>query len=85
MIDKPLTTTESNSATDNESQVSGLIDGPRLLEQVWPDPLCRPSLRWLRTNQRMFPHIRLGRLIYFNLDMVREHLRAAAMKKVKAV
>ena len=30
----------------NEVQ-GGLVDAPHMLEQVWPEPACRPSLRWL--------------------------------------
>lgn len=65
------------------NEQGGLVDGPRLLEQVWPDPACRPSLRWLRTNQRLFAHVRLGRLVFFSVDTVRRQLEAAAMKKVR--
>ena len=63
----------------NEVQ-GGLVDAPHMLEQVWPEPACRPSLRWLRANQRLFPHVRLGRLIFFNVEMVKRHLDAKAMK-----
>ncbi|HEY5233806.1 MAG TPA: hypothetical protein VIK35_09765 [Verrucomicrobiae bacterium] len=65
--------------TNNDGQ-GGLVDAPRLLEQIFPDPACRPSLRWLRANQRQFPHVRLGRLIFFSVPMVKSHLATKAMK-----
>ncbi len=63
----------------NES--GGLVDAARLLPAVWQDPACRPSLRWLRTNQRNFPHVRLGRLVFFDVDQVKAHLLKKAEKK----
>ena len=62
---------------------TGMVDGPRLLENVFPNPLCRPSVRWLRANQHSFPHVRIGRLIWFNPQQVKAHLDARAMSKVK--
>jgi len=62
---------------------AGLVDGPRLLENVFPNPACRPSLRWLRSNQRSLPHVRIGRLIWFNPQLVKSHLDARAMGKVR--
>lgn len=62
---------------------AGLVDGPRLLETLFPNPACRPSLRWLRTNQRTLPNVRIGRLIWFNPQLVKAHLDTRAMSKVK--
>ena len=36
--------------TESDAAHTGLIDGPRLLETLFPDQACRPSLRWLRTQ-----------------------------------
>jgi len=58
-----------------------LVDAPRLLEMLFPDPGCRPSLRWLRSNQRSFPHVRIGRLIFFNGPQVCAHMLKKAEKK----
>ena len=68
------------SKTDGQG---GLVDAPRLLVELFPNPECRPSLRWLRTNQHSLPHVRIGRLIWFNPQQVKAHLDARAMSKVK--
>ena len=54
----------------------GLVDGPRLLEAIFPNPACRPSLRWLRDQQkrRAVPFMRCGRLIFFDVVHVRRAL-----------
>lgn len=70
---------EPNTYTEQ----AGLVDGPRLLENLFPNPSCRPSLRWLRTNQRLLPHVRIGRLIWFDPKLVKAQLDARAMSKVK--
>ena len=51
---------------------AGLVDGPRLLEILFPVETCRPSLRWLRDQQarRAIPYVKLGRLVFFNPDHV---------------
>ena len=68
---------------NNNLEQAGMVDGPRLLENVFPNPVCRPSLRWLRTNQHSLPHVRIGRLVWFNPQQVKAHLDARAMSKVK--
>jgi len=47
------------------------------LDQLF-EPECRPSLRWLRsmTTAKAIPHIRLGRLIFYSVEMVRDALAA---------
>jgi hypothetical protein len=67
----------------NNDWLAGMVDGPRLLETIFPNPVCRPSLRWLRANQHSLPHVRIGRLIWFNPQQVKAHLDARAMSKVK--
>jgi len=60
----------------NDLVVKGkLVSAEQLLEQLF-DPKCKPSLRWLRTltKARAIPHIRLGHLIFFDMDMVRAAL-----------
>lgn len=68
---------------ENNDWLAGMVDGPRLLENLFPNPACRPSLRWLRSNQQNLPHVRIGRLIWFNPRLVKTHLDACAMSKVK--
>ena len=55
----------------------GLVDGPRLMELLFPDQRCRPSLRWLRelTLAGGIPHIRLGRLIFYRPTVVMNSLQ----------
>ncbi len=52
----------------------GYLDAPRLLENLFPNEACRPSLRWLREMQkkRKLPFIKLGRLVFFDPCRVRE-------------
>ena len=57
----------------NDMIVKGkLVSAEQLLEQVFARE-CKPSLRWLRTQTKAkaIPHIRLGHLVFFDVDMVR--------------
>jgi hypothetical protein len=38
-------------------------------------------LRWLRDHQCELPHIRIGRLIFFDPPLVKAHLDAKAAKR----
>jgi hypothetical protein len=67
----------------NDGLQAGYVDGPRLLETLFPNPACRPSLRWLRANQQNLPHVRIGRLIWFSPQLVKANLDARALCKVK--
>lgn len=64
---------------------SGLVDGPRLLEVLFPNPACRPSLRWLRDQQkrRVIPYMRIGRLVFFDPPRVRLALEERASVKTR--
>ena len=57
-----------------------LINAEKLREVVF-DPECRPSMRSIRewTRLRILPHVRIGRLIYFDP----EEVRAALGKKAR--
>lgn len=52
-----------------------LVSAEQLLDQVFA-PECRPSLRWLRTQTKAksIPHIRIGHLVFFDVEMVRAAL-----------
>ena len=52
-----------------------LVSAEQLLDQVFA-PECRPSLRWLRTQTKAksIPHIRIGHLVFFDVEMVRTAL-----------
>lgn len=60
----------------NELVVKGkLVSAGQLLDQLF-DPGAKPSLRWLRTQtkSKAIPHIRIGHLVFFDVDMVRTAL-----------
>jgi hypothetical protein len=65
----------------NEITVTGkLLGAEQLLEQLF-DAESKPSLRWLRqqTKAKAIPFIRIGHLVFFDLDMVRAALAAKNM------
>jgi hypothetical protein len=60
----------------NEISVKGkLVGAVQLLELLFA-PECRPSLRWLRsqTRAKTIPYIRIGHLVFFDVEMVRAAL-----------
>ena len=61
-----------------------LVDAEGLLKAAF-DEQSRPSLRWVRQQQkaRSIPYIKIGRLIFFDLEQVKEAL--ARKNTVKAV
>lgn len=52
-----------------------LVKAEQLLELLW-EPDSRPSLRWLRsqTKAKSIPYIRIGHLIFFDVEMVKASL-----------
>ena len=52
-----------------------LVNAEELLDEIFA-PDCRPSLRWLRsqTKAKSIPHVRIGRLVFFDVEMVRSAL-----------
>jgi hypothetical protein len=52
-----------------------LVGAEQLLEQLFA-PECKPSLRWLRsqTKAKAIPHVKIGHLVFFDLEMVRTAL-----------
>jgi len=63
-----------------------LVDAKQLLEQLF-EPECRPSIRWLRsqTKAKAIPYIRLGHLIFFDLEMVRTALASKNLVRHRMV
>ncbi len=57
-----------------------LVSAEQLLEQLFA-PECKPSLRWLRTQTKAksIPHVRIGHLVFFDVEMVRAALAAKNM------
>ena len=58
---------QNNGAQAALPPLTHLVAAPALLEQVWPDQRSRPSLRWLREQQRIraVPTTRVGRRALF--------------------
>ncbi len=54
-----------------------LVSAEQLLEQLFA-PECKPSLRWLRsqTKAKSIPYVRIGHLVFFDVEMVRTALAA---------
>ncbi len=52
-----------------------LLNAEQLLEALFT-PESRPSLRWLRTQtqNRAIPFVRIGHLVFFDLELVRTAL-----------
>ncbi|HET7624382.1 MAG TPA: hypothetical protein VFM25_03885 [Verrucomicrobiae bacterium] len=63
---------------DNRNNVEDQwVDGRKLLEILFP-PDCRPTMRWLRDQQksRSIPFVKIGRLVFFRPAQVRESVGA---------
>jgi len=67
----------------NATAATGYVDLPKLLETLFPQPECRPSARWGRNHQREWPHVRIGRLIFFDPPMVKAYLDAKGKGRTK--
>jgi len=54
---------------------SKLVDAKGLLDALF-DESSRPSLRWIRDQQRSraIPFVRIGRLVFFDVNQVRARL-----------
>lgn len=59
----------------NISVTGKLVGADQLLDQLF-DSEARPSIRWLRqqTKAKAIPYIRIGHLVFFDVDMVRTTL-----------
>jgi len=71
--------------TSNHTQRQ-LMSGPRLLVELF-DEASRPSLRWLRTQQRAkaVPSVRIGHLVFFDPAAVRQSLERRNTVRAKGV
>ena len=63
-----------------------LVSAEQLLDQVFA-PECKPSLRWLRTQTKAksIPHIRIGHLVFFDVEMVRGALAGKRLVRGRAL
>jgi hypothetical protein len=68
----------------NTTQNDGFLNAEELLKVIWPNPKCRPSLRWLREMQaiKAVPYVKCGRLVFFQADAVRQALLKSAVKAI---
>ena len=69
----------------NELKLTGkLVGAQELLNELFSDG-CRPSLRWLRTQTkaRAIPHVRIGHLVFFNVEMVRAHVAGTRLLRAR--
>ncbi len=60
--------TNEDKMNDSPNDPSGkLTDAKGLLKQLWDDE-SRPSLRWLRQQQRCrsIPYVKIGHLVFFD-------------------
>jgi len=59
-----------------------LVDARGLLEALF-DPSSRPSLRWVRDmqSQRKIPFLKIGRLVRFDVEQVRQAIDKTASFK----
>ena len=63
---------------------SGYVDGATLLKTLFP--IRTPSVRWLdyQKAKRRIPFIRIGRLVFYDVEQVREVLREKCTINAKA-
>ena len=68
--------------TQLQPNIRKLVDANGLLTCLFPDPTSRPSLRWLRSQQkaRTIPSVRLGRLVFFDPEQVNAALEKRTVK-----
>lgn len=60
----------------NELRITGkLVNAQELLQALFT-PEARPSIRWLwsQTKARRIPFVRIGHLVFFDVEMVRTRL-----------
>jgi hypothetical protein len=72
--------------TENQNQLATrYVDAPKLLEILF-DEASRPSLRWVRDQQktRTLPFCKIGRRVFFDPQIVKAHLDAKAARQTKA-
>ncbi len=69
----------------NDLKLSGkLVNAEQLLEALFT-PESRPSLRWLRTQTQTgaIPFVRIGHLVFFDVEMVRAALASKNLVRAK--
>ncbi len=80
MLDRPLVKNETKSLAEQLGQLATrYVDANKLLEILF-DETRRPSLRWLRDQQkaRTLPFVKIGRRVFFDPIIVKAHFDAKA-------
>lgn len=64
-----------NGGIEQSKGQTRLVDAKGLLSALF-DKSCRPSVRWLREQQRKnaIPFVRIGRLVFFDIERVKAAL-----------
>jgi hypothetical protein len=64
---------QSKQEMSTKTESEKLVGAESLLKILWPNEDDRPSLRWLRDQQktRRVPFIKMGRLVFFEPETVR--------------
>ncbi len=78
---------DSRALVMNEITIKGkLVSAEQLLEQLFA-PECKPSLRWLRTQTKAksIPHVRIGHLVFFDVEMVRSALAGSRLVRGRSM
>ena len=72
----PLSTSLTSLASDPIA-APGMLSAAALLPNLWPDPVSRPSLRWIREMQsrRAIPFLKIGHKVFFEPARVQAALR----------
>ena len=72
-LDQVIMGNNKNPLTVSKTE---LVNGPVILERIFPDKRCRPSIRWLRSAQKakMIPFKRVGGFVMFDPGEVRAAL-----------
>ena len=72
-----MTTQSGKTQAKAAPEATGYLSAKTLLTTLWPDPISRPSLRWIREMQakRALPFIKIGHLVFFEIERVRAALR----------
>jgi hypothetical protein len=61
---------------NTNASISTLTNAEGLLKELFPDESARPSVRWLRNQQKAksIPYVKWGRLVMFDPPLVRAAL-----------
>jgi hypothetical protein len=78
---------ETTTPNENQSPLPiQYVSAIKLLDLLF-DEASRPSLRWVRDQQktRTLPFCKIGRRVFFDPQIVKAHLDAKAAGKVKSM